>query len=99
MSEQLNQQSVVSRSDNQVSADMQGEVALMSITNGKYYSLNETGARIWSLIEKPASISDVCKTIHEEFDVDQSTCQTAVLSVISSLADEGLVEVQNAVAA
>jgi hypothetical protein len=39
MSEQLTQQTVVSRSDGPVSADMLGEVALMSITNGKYCSL------------------------------------------------------------
>lgn len=95
----LNDNSVVSQNEGQVSADMLGELALMSIQNGKYYSLNETGSRIWSLIKDPVCVEDVCAVLLEEFDVDGPTCRDSVVAVLSSLAEEGLVEVRNASAA
>jgi hypothetical protein len=83
-----------------VAANLDGEVALMSITTGKYYCLNETSSRIWELIEKPVAIRDVCQILlHEYSGVDPEQIEAAVLGHISELASENLVRVDHASAA
>lgn len=49
---------MIRQSDDQVGADMDDEIALMSITNGKYFCPNPTGSRIWQLIDQPRRLRD-----------------------------------------
>lgn len=89
----------IRQSDDQVGADMDGEIALMSITNGKYYCLNPTGSRIWQLLEQPRRLSEVCAILAQEFDVEPQQCATEVLGHVTDLLAENLVEVVDAAAA
>ena len=90
----------ICQSTDPVAANMDGEVALMSITTGRYYCLNETGSRIWELIGQPRPVSEVCKILQEEYaGIDPQQLEAAVLGHIAELADENLVQVNHAAAA
>lgn len=91
--------SMIRQGENQVSAEIDGEVALMSIVNGKYYNMNSTGSRIWGLIDQPRRIADVCETLLEEFVIDREQCQSEVLAHVQELIQQKLVEVTRAAAA
>lgn len=91
--------SVVRQSEDQVSADMDGEVALMSIEHGKYYCLNETSSRIWQLIEEPRAVVNVCLVLQGEFDVQRDQCEAEVLEHVKELVGDKLVQVVDAAAA
>jgi len=92
-------QSIVRQSENQVSADMDGEVAMMSIENGKYYCLNETSSRIWQLIEQPRAVGDICSVLQGEFDVQPDQCEAEVLEHVQELVSDNLIQVVDAAAA
>ena len=55
---------------------MAGEVIIFSPKSGEYYSLDAVGAKIWALVEKPISVSDICATIYKEYDVQLEKCDT-----------------------
>ena len=65
---------------------------MLSIERGEYYGLNEVGSRIWELIEEPVSVSSVCGSILEEFDVDRPKCEKTVLEYLNQLQDLGLLK-------
>jgi hypothetical protein len=88
--------SVVQRSTDQVSSNVEGEVAIMSIDKGNYYMLNEVGARFWQLIEKPRRIGDACTLLLEEFDTSQGQCETEVIRLGQELLEQNLIEVVDA---
>ena len=90
---------VIRQSDDQVSADMGGEVALMSIENGKYYCLNDTSSRIWQLIEQPCRVGHVCSALQDEFEVQEDQCEGDVLEHLKELIGDDLVEIVDAAAA
>ena len=93
MSEQVSDRSTVVASSNQVSSDLGGEIAILDLKGGKYYGLDEVGARVWALIQKPAVVSEVQAAIAEEYDVEPALAHRDVLALLQRLAEEELIEV------
>jgi hypothetical protein len=87
---------VVTRGEELVSSDLDGETVLMSVQSGKYYGLDAIGSRIWALIEQPRSVSDICKILLGEFDVELEQCREDVLGFLYKLAEDNLLMVVNA---
>ena len=65
------QDTVVVASPDSVSADMGGEQVILNLASGVYFGLDEVGARIWSLIEKPRRLSSIVETLLAEYEVEQ----------------------------
>lgn len=80
-----------------IASDMGGEKVMLSIDNGKYYNLGETGGRIWDLIETPTSIQQVITTLMSEYDIQQVQCEEQVLFFLQRLLHEGLIQIEDKV--
>ena len=89
----LTLQSRISRSKELVSSEMDGEVVMMSVSTGTYYGLNEVGTHIWTLIEAPMTIDEICKELRGEFNVDAATCEQEVLNFVTQMAGEQLINI------
>ena len=85
--------STVKRVDNLVSCDLDGETALMSVENGKYYAMDLIGSRIWTLLVQARPVSAICSLLIEEFEVEPSQCEHDVLAFLNDLSLDNLVEV------
>ena len=70
------------------------ELVMMDADEGRYFSLNPTSSRIWTLIEQPKSVSELCDELMELYSVDRQSCETQVIKVLSDLQQQGLVSVQ-----
>lgn len=86
---------LVQRSANQVACDMGSEVVVLDLTSGMYYGLDDLGARIWSLIEHPASLGAIRDAITADYDVDATTCERDILAFVQQMKSVGLVEIRN----
>lgn len=84
---------VVEQSSDPISADVDGELVMMSIERGNYYGLSGIGSRIWQLIETPVTVSALCDKLLEEYDVERSVCEVDVLEFLGKLADQELIKV------
>ena len=93
---ELKPESVVKCSEDQVSCDLDGETVLMSIQNGMYYGMDAIASRIWELIQTPQSVQQVCDSLQSEYEVPSEQCEKDVLTFLSALTDEGLIEVEAA---
>lgn len=83
----------IAQSKDQVSTDLEGEIVLMGIEQGRYYSLNEVLGRIWTLAEKPVRISYLCDSLMDEYEVEREVCEKQVLEAVQTLAREKLIDV------
>ncbi len=86
----------VSRHPGALSAEIDGEVVALDMARGACYGLDAVGARIWSLIETPVEIGQVCATMMVEYDVEADTCRRDVLDLFTDLRAEGLISVWSA---
>ncbi len=90
----LSLSSIVVRKDELLESSVDNEIILLSIQNSQSYGLNPTASRIWELLNKPISIGEITQLIAEEFGVAESDCEKDVLSFITNLDSEKLIDIK-----
>jgi hypothetical protein len=71
---------------------VEGEVVLLNITTGQYYSLDEVGTRVWSLLPAAgSSIEGLRNALLEEFDADPAVIDRDLQDLFSRLLAADLV--------
>jgi len=89
---ELNRDNIVSKNDNFVETEADGEVILMHLDDGSFFSLSSTGKRIWELLEDPQSIASICNQLCSEFDVPEDQCLTETMTLLSQLQERNLID-------
>lgn len=90
----IGRNAIVVASPDQVASDLAGETVLLGMKTAKYYGLADVGARIWTLLRDPVSVSSICETIGREYDVAPERCEADVVRFLEDLANNGLIEVR-----
>jgi len=67
------------------------EAFIMNLRNVKTYSLNETAARVWSLIDNVNTVGDIIGRVLAEYDVPDDEGRKAVLDILDRLSAEKLI--------
>jgi hypothetical protein len=75
------------------SVELDGEVALMSVDRGRYYSLDTVGTRIWNVMSEQIAIKEIVDILLLEYDVTPETCENDVIDLVRQLNEQGLVTV------
>ena len=79
-----------------VSREIVGEMILVPIRQNigdleSIYTLNETAARTWELIDGQNTLSDINTRITDEYQVGQETALSDLLALIDQLEEAGAV--------
>lgn len=88
----INMDSTIVRGTHLVFNEMDGETIMMSIENGEYYGMNSMGSRIWSLLETPKKVSDICKTLLPDYDVTPEQCIKDLLPFLNKMAAKNVIK-------
>lgn len=85
---QLN--SILSQSSSIVTRKTGNEYVLVPITNNiadmnSVYTLNETGAFIWELIDGKRTIEEIITALTEEYEIDKQNAESDVFSFIDNM--------------
>jgi hypothetical protein len=75
----------------QVSADLEGETVILSMTDGVYYGLDRVGARIWHAVATPTALGDVLRMILDEFEVEEARAWADLQALVADLLANRLV--------
>ena len=79
------------------------EVAAASLADGtvllhmrtkRYFSLNETGAEIWRMLEEDVPVADIPARLSAAYDVPIEDAHVAVVELIASLAEQDLLAIE-----
>lgn len=73
-------------------ATLSDGAVVLDIQTKKYFSLNDTGARIWALIREGLNTNDIVSVLLGEYDVSASAAREAVSALVASLASQRLIE-------
>jgi hypothetical protein len=83
--------SLLSRNIEIITNEIDDEILMMSIEDGKYYGLNPVGSEIWKLLEKPQTIEDIIPTLIEIFDIDEEICRKESLIFIETMIENNII--------
>lgn len=84
---------LVSRAAGMVAVSIGGEIAMLGIDQGRYYSLAGAGSRIWELLESPRRVAELTSILQQEFEVERSVCTAEVLGFLHQCARERLIRI------
>jgi hypothetical protein len=72
--------------------ELQGECVLLDLDSGRYFGLNETGMRMWSLLTQHCCIELTLADLCAEYDVPLQRLQEELLELVDNLAAQKLLE-------
>ena len=77
-----------------LSSELAGELVVLDLSSGEYYSLDEVGIRVWQLLQEPATVSAIRDAVVSEYDVDPVRCEHDIRALLGEMAARGLVEIR-----
>lgn len=92
----ITREMLVCRRQDSTSANIGDEIVLMSSKFDKYYGLDDIGADIWSRIESPIRVRNLCAALAAGYDADVATIERDVLQLLDQLLQNELIERQPA---
>ncbi len=82
----------ISAAKDQVSSDLGGEAAILSLTTGIYYGLDAVGNTIWQRLQMSTTVGEVLSGIVAEYDVDGERARMDLDTLLKELARERLID-------
>ena len=70
---------------------IEGEVIIINLDNGNYYSLDRVGADIWGLVESGATVGEMAEAITRRYEGRRAVIENAVNQLIAELQEEELI--------
>lgn len=87
----IHSQTILRRSSDALSTEMDGEAVLMSISCGKYLTLDSVGTVIWARLETSQSLQDLQEQLVESFVGEPEIIYRESLEFIEKLHQYGLI--------
>jgi hypothetical protein len=71
---------------------MDGEIVLLDLSTGRYYTLNRLGSVIWDLCADGHTISDIHAVLCDRFEVTPERALDDLVALVNELVQEGLLQ-------
>src|SRR5262249_22710807 len=82
---------MISRSPSVLTAEVDGEVVMMSIEQGRYFGLDDIGSDIWKRLETPRSLAELIDRLASDYDADRATIAADVRELLGRMAEQDVV--------
>lgn len=77
-----------------VTANLDGEVVILGFQSGSYFGLDQVGAFVWDLLQKPQTVAALRDRILQEYEIDKERCEQDLLNLLGQLLDQQLIEIK-----
>ena len=71
---------------------IEGEVIVIDLATGSYFSLRDVGSDIWTEIERGATEQEIVATLARRYEASPDEMDNAVRRLVEELAGEGLID-------
>lgn len=72
-------------------ATLSDGAVLLNLQTKRYFSLNETGTRIWEMVQQTADEETIVATMLSEYDVNEPVARSEVRRILDELIDAQLI--------
>lgn len=79
----------------EITSDPSSKIVILHLQDGVYYELNESGSRVWGLVQQPCYLGTIFDTLVSEYDVDSQRCWEDLLMLLEDMLRRGLLEIKD----
>lgn len=87
---------MISRSPSVTAAEVNGEIVMMSIEQGRYFGLDRVGTDIWNQLDPPCTFAALIDHLLAVYDVDRSTIVADTRELLARMAQLDVVRLTQA---
>lgn len=80
----------IRRQDGVLTSTLDDTLLMLSVEQGRYFTLGGVGPRIWDLLATPISQAALIARLVQEFEVAPEVCQAEVAALLQALRDQKL---------
>jgi hypothetical protein len=84
---------VIRRNPDALSADVDGEIMLMGLEQGRLYGLDTVASAIWNRLAEPVEMRTLCAELSRRFDAAPETIESDVRQFLAAMVEQGFVQV------
>jgi hypothetical protein len=77
-----------------LSSTIGSEQVMLNLRDGIYYGLEAIGSEIWTLLQQPITVAEICQVVVDRYDVEGERCRQDVVGLLGELVKRGLIEVR-----
>ena len=85
------------RAPDQLSCELDGEIATLNLGTQFYFGFTDVAAVIWRELESPRTMSELSDAILSEFNVQREECLKDLSIFLRTLQNRGLLEINSVV--
>ena len=82
--------SLVTQHPDQVAAEADGEVLMMHIDSGDYFSLNDVASFLWQELSQPRTVAALSAAVQAQYSVAPAVCEADVMDFCGNMIRDGL---------
>src|SRR5687767_4204068 len=83
----------IAQADAVLARQIEDETIILEFDRAEYFGLNDTGSRIWQLLQQPAPLRSVSAQLAADFSIPASRADADVLDLVQDLVAHGLAKV------
>lgn len=89
----MNIKSKITLSKNVFAQEIDDETIILDSVTQEYFSINEIGKVIWSLIEEKKNLEEIKAEMLDMYEVPQEQLEKDVLNFLQALEQKGLIKI------
>ncbi|MFY2763000.1 PqqD family protein [Arenimonas sp. MALMAid1274] len=78
------------RAPDALATEVDGEILLLSVDKGRYFSLTGVAASVWERLARPATLDELADEVARRYEVGSDTCRQDVDDFVQQLLQAGL---------
>ena len=78
------------RTSEAIATEIDGEIVLIHIEDGKYFGLDPVGSEIWRRLETPKRVDALCDELKAHFEGDPNMIEREALVFLDQLSESRL---------
>jgi len=71
---------------------LEDELILLDTEKGQYFSLNEVGSRMWTLLQQGKDLEGVLNDMLQEYEVEESKLRADLAKFVDKLTSQGFLQ-------
>lgn len=80
-------------SDAVLASEVGGEIVILDVQSGAYFTLDATGSHVWRALAEPADLPTLCRKLERRYDAPPETIRRDVSAFLEKMLDKGLVRI------
>ncbi|GAB6039430.1 PqqD family protein [Endothiovibrio diazotrophicus] len=89
----IDERTIVARHPDILHAVVNGEVVLMSVSNGEYYGLDAVGSDVWERLAEPTRVEALLAALEQHYRADEGEIRRDTVDLLGELLEKGLLQI------